>query len=74
MISDPTISWGLLGLFVLAGVGVLVARVDEHQVQRLEALNRFFPGARMAKFRAFRYGAAIVFFIMASVIYIEALS
>jgi len=74
MTSDPIISWGLLGLFVLAGVGVLVARVDEQQVQKLEALNRFFPGARMAQFRVFRYGAAIAFFVMASVVYIEALS
>ncbi len=74
MSSDPTIMWGLLGLFVLAGMGVLFARVDEREVQRLEALNRFFPGARLAKFRAFRYGAAMVFFVMASVIYIESLS
>jgi hypothetical protein len=74
MTSDPIIGWGLLGLFAAAGVGVLVARVDEREAQRLEALNRFFPGARLSKYRAFRYGTAIVFFIMASVVYIELLS
>jgi hypothetical protein len=74
MSSDPIISWGFLGLFMLAGVGVLFARIDEQEKQRLDALNRFFPGARLSKFRAFRYGAAVACFVMASVVYIEFLS
>ena len=74
MTSDPVISWGMFALFVLAGLGVLFARVDERETQRLEVLNRFYPGARLGTFRVFRYGAAMALFIMASVVYIEWLS
>jgi len=70
MTSDPIIYWGMFGLFVLAGLGVVIARVDEREVQRLEALNRFLPGARLYKYRIFRYGAAMACFVMATVVYI----
>jgi hypothetical protein len=74
MTPDPIISWGMFALFLLAGFGVLFARVDEREVQNLHVLGRFYPGARLGRFRIFRYGAAIALFIMASVVYIEWLS
>jgi hypothetical protein len=67
-------AWGFFGLCLLVGVGCVFARVDEQEVQRLEALNRFFPAARLAKFRIYRYGAAIACFVLATVVYIERLS
>ena len=74
MSSDKVIAWGLLGVFLFAGVGFLLAKVDERQLQLLETLNRFFPATRLYQFRIFRYGVAVAFFIMAGVVYIGLLT
>jgi len=74
MSSDKVIAWGLLGVFLFAGVGFLFAKVDERQVQWLGTLKQFFPAARLYQFRFFRYGVAVTFFIMAGVIYLGLLT
>jgi hypothetical protein len=70
MANDATIPWALFSICVLAGVGFLMAKVDDAQAQKLESLNRFFPAVRLYRLRAFRYGTAAAFFIMASVVYL----
>ena len=71
MLQDRTIAWGLFAVFVLVGIGMLFARVDERQ---LELLARWSPVAGLYRLPGFRYGVAVVFFVLASVVYIEALS
>ena len=58
-------------MFLFAGVGFLFAKVDDAQVRKLETLNRYFPAVRLYRFRVFRYGVAVAFFIMAGVVYLQ---
>jgi hypothetical protein len=74
MATDNTVAWALVTIFALAGAGFLFAKMDEGQVRTLETLNRFFPAVRLYRFRAFRYGVAAMFFIMASVVYFASIA
>jgi hypothetical protein len=71
MSNEGTILWALIAMFLIPGVGLLFAKIDDRQVQKLKSLNRFFPAIRLYQFRAFRYGAAVVCFIMAGVVYFQ---
>jgi len=57
-----------MGVFVLAGIGLFLAKVDDRQI---EILKRWFPPMALYRFRAVRYGGALAFFIMAGVAYLE---
>jgi hypothetical protein len=69
MTTDNIVTWTLCITFALAGMGLVFAKVDDDQVRKLELLDGFFA-TRLFRFRAFRYGAAVVLFIMAGVVYL----
>jgi len=70
MMNDSAVAWALMAIFIFAGIGFLLAKVDDQQVRKLQALNRFFPAVRLYQFRTVRYGVAAAFFIMAAVAYL----
>ena len=74
MKPDLLVAWIMFVLFILVGVGLILTRVDEQEGRRLESLNRILVGVRLYKHKLFRYGAALVCFIMAGVVYITFLS
>jgi len=76
MTHDAIGSWAVLVVFALFGVAFLFAKVDDDQVRKLEALNRFLPApaVRLYRYRAVRYGVAVIFFILAGVVYINSIA
>lgn len=56
--------------FVLAGLGVLLVRVDTESLRKKVHTNPLFA---LYRFRAFRYGVAVAFFILAAVAFVESL-
>jgi len=65
--------WVLLSAFLLFGLGLIFAKLDQRQVSILNKLDPWF-GTRLYQFRAFRYGVAIGCFVMVAVIYVTFLS
>lgn len=57
------LSW----LFVLAGVALLFERVDPEQLHEKIHTN---PGMAPYRFRTFRFGVAVAFFILAAVMFL----
>jgi hypothetical protein len=55
-------------LFILAGVGLVFVRIDEDQLREKTHSN---PGLALYRFRVFRYGAAVVLFVIAAISFFE---
>ena len=68
--SPELLTRGLLPIvFVLAGIAMVFVKVDP---DALRANVHTWPSLALARFRAVRYGAAVMFFMLAAVAYFSA--
>jgi hypothetical protein len=64
---EQLVRWFLVGLGLLVGVGLLLARVDPDQLREKMHTN---PGLALYRFRVLRYGVAAAGFIVAAVAFL----